>query len=124
MAEVTQEIEKLGEEHRREIQEQKENKHHFMELLSASEAEKNKLMNEIASITLGQAKDQLIEMTKTELLTLINKLFYRIKDLEVEKTQYLKTFSKQKEESLSKYQRLLGDVKEARDKNRLNASHY
>ena len=38
-------------------------------------------MNSIVSMTMGEAENQLSEMNKPELISLINKLFYRIRDL-------------------------------------------
>ena len=63
-------------------------------------------------------------MKKEELMGLINKLFYRIKDLESEKNCIVKNIEKKNEKELSKYQKLLVDVKEAREKNRLNFSAF
>ena len=61
-------------------------------------------------------------MSRQLLLELVRKLMYRIRDLEDEKKQYLKEFSKTKENQLVKYQKMLVEVKEMREKSRLGMS--
>lgn len=101
---------------KKEVKEERKQREQMRELLEKTEIEKNSLINKISNIISVKEVEAMKSKTMEEMCHYSKELKYRIKDLEKEKEDYLKTSTKEKESDLKKYQELLKSVKIIKEK--------